>query len=403
MRILIAYRYFSPDTPPYASMLEELTGWFAEAGHEVEMVTAQPAYKPSANIPKQPWREVRRGVNVRRLWLLRENGMGPAKVINSAVFVLRAFFIILLGPKRDLIWTATMPPVVQAWMLSFAARMRGAKFLYHMQDLHPEISAVSDGALKKGRLFNLMQRLDVKALSRSDVAVVLSPDMCNVLIERGVDPDTPRVIRNFALGDDAAEDLRAKRQMPAQGQPLSFCFAGNVGRFQNLEKLIEAFTKIDPSMAQLVIVGEGRAKAELQAQVAASGQSNVTFHDHMTESQVFAFLCKQHVGLVSLSPGLYRYAFPSKIWTYMAADLPMLAMVEDESYLHDFLCEYRLGTSLPWEAQADTLAATITALSRDVRNRNLRPAEHTQLYHKSAARAHWLTLMDELEKGSAHG
>lgn len=405
MRILIAYRYFAPDTPPYASMLSEMTRWFSEAGHDVEMVTAQPSYKPSANIPKQAWREQHGNLQIRRLWLFPEKGMGLAKIINSALFILRAFFIILFGPKRDLIWTATMPPVLQAYMLSAAARIRGAQFLYHMQDIHPEISHVVDGEMRQGFLFKILRRLDIKSLRRAKCAVVLSPDMADILVERGVDAETPRVIRNFALGDEEADELLAQKTAgPEENGPLKFVFAGNVGLYQNLERLVAAFARLDPKQLELVIVGEGRAKPGLQKMVADRSIANVFFRDHMSEQQVFSFLCEQHVGLVSLSPGLYKYAFPSKIWTYMAADLPMLAMVEGNSDLAGFLSSNALGMHVSWDADEAALADIVSAVSAKVRAHELRPGQHKNLYHREAARKSWLELLEEIDPdGEAAG
>ena len=392
MRILIAYRYFAPDTPPYASMLDEMTSWFAQAGHEVEMVTAQPSYKPEAGIPKQPWREDKAGVSVRRVWLLPEKGMGLAKVANSALFVLRAFFIVLFGRKRDVVWTATQPPVVQAWMLSWAAKLRGAKFLYHMQDIHPEIGAISDGELKKGRLYGALLRMDVAAQNRARQVVVLSPDMADVIRDRGATPGDVRVIRNFALGDDAASGAVAGKS----SGPARFVFAGNIGRFQNLEALVAAFAALDPAQVQLVFVGEGRAKPKLQEMVAQLDARNIEFHAHMSEQAVFTFLQQQDVGLVSLSPGLYRYAFPSKIWTYMAAGLPMLALVERESDVTHFLESNAIGRAVPWGAPEGALAEAVITLAQEVRAGRMDPSQRKDLFHRSAARAHWLALLEEL-------
>ena len=395
MRILIAYRYFEPDTPPYASMLGELTTWFAEAGHEVEMITAQPSYKPSANIAKQPWRERRGNLTIRRLALLPEKGMGLAKVINSALFILRAYFIILFGKKRDLIWTATMPPVIQALFLSSAAKMRGAEFLYHMQDLHPEISNISDGKITQTKIFKILHKLDIRALNRTTKAIVISPDMADVLKDRGAKPEEIKVIRNFALGDERAQEFLSAKDKTRTG-PMRFVFAGNIGLYQNLGSLVDAFAKLNPEDVQLVIVGEGRAKAGLIDQVEKQNIANVEFHDHMSTEAVFEFLCHQDVGVVCLSPGLYKYAFPSKIWTYIAADLPMLGLVEDDSNLKSFLDEHQLGMSLPWESSPDQLAKTISKLSQDVRQDVYNPAAKYELYHRDAARKHWLELMEEV-------
>ena len=65
MKITIVYRYFWPDTPPYATMLRDMSEWFVDAGHDVEVITAQPGYKPKADIPAQPRQETINGVKIR--------------------------------------------------------------------------------------------------------------------------------------------------------------------------------------------------------------------------------------------------------------------------------------------------------------------------------------------------
>ena len=132
MKITIVYRYFWPDTSPYATMLRDMTEWFCLAGHEVEIITAQPAYKPNAGIPSQPKREIVNGIKIRRVNLFKERGIGFLKVVNAALFVISAFFILLCGKKRDLLCTATMPPVLQAFIIMILSKLRGSKFLYHM-------------------------------------------------------------------------------------------------------------------------------------------------------------------------------------------------------------------------------------------------------------------------------
>ena len=176
MKITIVYRYFWPDTPPYATMLRDMSEWFVSAGHEVEVITAQPAYKPKAGIPTQPRREMINGVNIRRVRLFKERGVGLIKAINAGLFVISAFLILLFGKKRDLIWTATIPPVLQAFAMMIVSKIRGSKFLYHMQDIYPEIATVS-GHISKLFPVKLFRWLDCITQRQSEAIVVLSDDM----------------------------------------------------------------------------------------------------------------------------------------------------------------------------------------------------------------------------------
>ena len=394
MRILIAYRYFAPDTPPYASMLAQYAQWLTEAGHEVEVLTAQPAYKPSANVPRQPWQEKRRNLTVRRVWLLPEQTFRAAKIVNSVLFVLRAWLIVQFGPRRDLIWTATMPPVMQAWALSLAAKARGARFLYHMQDIHPEIAFALRGGETYGPLFRLLRSLDVATLRRADRVVVIGHDMMRTLEDRGARTDNVRVLRNFALGDECEDAEPPVRS--TVGEPVRFVFAGNIGRFQGLERVVDAFGEIDPLVAELLFVGDGRAKTSLAERIGRKRWEHVRFRPHMSETEVYALLRTQDVGLVSLSPGLSRYAFPSKVWTYLSADLPILGLVERESDLDRFVSAEQLGACVPIDSPIETIVQTILEVARRVRSHGYCIAERTELYQRSAARPKWLALVEEL-------
>ena len=390
MRILIAYRYFLPDSPAYAPMLGNISAWLAEAGHTVELITGQPAYKPSLKIPKQARRENMNGVDVRRISLFKENGMGLAKAINYGLFVIRTFLIVLFGPRRDVIMAGTMPPVLQAWFLSAAAKIRGSEFVYHMQDIHPEIASFNVG--KKARGFNLFQKLDAKSNKRARTNVVIGYDMADVLISRGVSEENVTVIRNFAVRNKRSNQPTER----AKNSPVRFVFAGNIGIFQNLESLLAVFARLDPSEVTLVLVGEGRAKKGLIETVKNKNIKNVEFHDHMSESDVFNFLCDQDIGVVSLSPGIYKFAFPSKVWTYIAAELPMFSMVEEESDLAKFLESNNLGQSVGWQASEEMIAEKIMLMVKNIREQSYSVTENKHMFESSIAKKRWVALFEEI-------
>ena len=396
MKITIFYRYYWPDTAPYAAMLKDMTKWFQGANHDVEVITAQPGYKPQANISKQAWREiVNDGVQVRRLILFKETGTRSVKALNYAIYIIRSFFIVLLGPHRDAVMAGTTPPVIQAWLLSFAAMIRGSKFIYHMQDIHPEITSFKDGKMVKGPFFKLMQRMDIGALKRSSEIIVIGQDMADVIARRGIEGNKITVIRNFSTINEDNENSPNKTNR-LEKELVRFVFAGNIGKFQNLESLVTAFAKLDSSKVRLVLVGEGRAKKDLIKMVHEEKILNVEFHDHMSQSEVFKFLLKQDVGLVSLLPGLYQYAFPSKIWTYVEAVLPMLAMVEDDSEIATFLKSNNFGDSINWNSSSQNIADAIMSVAQKVRNNQYSLNENKHLFHSSVVKQNWIKMLDEL-------
>jgi colanic acid biosynthesis glycosyl transferase WcaI len=392
MRIIIAYRYFWPDTSPYAIMLRDIAAWLAEAGHEVTVLTAQPAYKPAAGVPRQPARETMLGYEVRRLPLLPEAGRTLVKALNAALFVAMSSLIVLFGRKPDIVWTATMPPVLQALALRFVGSMRGAKFIYHMQDIHPEI-AVHSHISREGFVTRLLKRLDTYTLKRTARAMVLSTDMREAILARGVPDHVPHVVRNFALGINAAVEPASP---PKPDEAVRFVFAGNIGRFQNLEALVDAFGALRDKGVLLDLVGDGRVKAQLQEQVRNSAYTNIRFHDHMSADDAYAFMCRSHVGVISLNKELYRYAFPSKLLTYMAANLPMFAMVEEHSALARLLKDRTIGLAVSWDRSPAEFSQAIMDVAAMARQGDMHPWACTDYYLPENAKAAYLNVVAEV-------
>jgi len=395
MKITIVYRYFWPDTPPYATMLKTMSQWFVEAGHDVEVITAQPAYKPKAGIPTQPKREIINGAKIRRVGLLKERGSGIVKLINAPLFIMSAFFILLFGKKRDLIWTATIPPVLQAFAIMGVSKIKNSMFLYHMQDIYPEIATVS-GHISKMFPVKLFKWLDRFTQKRSDAIVVLGQDMHKSILSRGVDIDNVSIINNFSLILSDRGDERKLANSPSKSEPVKFIFAGNVGRFQNLTALVKAFSLVTSDEAVLNIIGDGRAKTELVSYVEEHSIKNIFFKDHMAINEVFQEMRNSHVGVVSLSPDIFQYAFPSKVLTYMAANLPMLAMVETESDLAQILDKRNLGVSVDWNSPSADIETSIRELIMAIRQTKMSPAKAIDIYHPNSARDKWLSLLNDL-------
>lgn len=392
MRIAICYRYFYPDTPPYAKMLHDISGWLAEEGHEVTVLTAQPSYKPAAGISRQPWREQISGFSVVRLPLLPERGAGLVRIINSGLFLLFSFVYLLFARRFDLIWTATMPPVLQGALLRLVARLRGAAFLYHMQDIYPEIGMAND-VIKPGRMSRWMKRLDMSTIRRSQSVVVLSEDMKDALRDRGLPVDNVSVINNYSLVD--ADTFPAGK--PAADRAVKrFVFAGNIGRFQNLNALVDAFGRIGSDVATLELLGDGRLKPELQALVASKGYDNVHFHGHIDADAAFEFIRNCDVAVVSLQPGLYRFAYPSKVLTYLAAGIPILALVEEESELARTIRDRHAGQVAPWSLTDNEFERAILDMCRKGDDKARENVE--DLYSPAAARSRWVRLLKGLEK-----
>jgi len=146
MRVLFFYQHFWPDSPPYANMLRAMGQSLVANGHEVQILTAQPSYKAGDRAQQHPARDQLDGIQVRRLsHFPGSNRHRLISQLGRALFPLRACLAIfknrLKGESPDVIVAATIPPVINGLFALLAAKLSGARFVYHLQDIYPEIGA----------------------------------------------------------------------------------------------------------------------------------------------------------------------------------------------------------------------------------------------------------------------
>ena len=349
-RILAIHRYYWPDTPPYASILRAITRRWTDSGHLVDILSTQPSYKPEVGIPRQPKTELIDGSTVRRIHMPPDRASRIQKLINAIYFPLAVFARVMLGRRYDVVMCSTAPPVLLGVATSLAARMRGSRFIYHCMDIHPEIGAIS-GEFRQPWIFALLRRLDTGTCRRSTAIVVLSEDMKESLIAR--DPAVASrvvVLNNFELPGFTSRDSPTRDDLSlgrADGEQIRVVFTGNLGRFQGLETVVEALMTADNRLREieLIFMGDGAAKAELQARV--HGDPRFSFLPHGSASQARTLMRSADVGLVSLTPGVIQFAYPSKTSTYLSEGLPLLVAVEADSELARSVTKAEIGFVVP--------------------------------------------------------
>ncbi len=405
MRILILYRHFWPDSPPYASMLRSIARRLVADGHEVTIWTQEPSYKASDFVHRVPRREVLDGIGVERFGLLPGfRQIGPVRVLDKLLFPLRlllnALWRWLKGERYDLVWTATIPPVAQGMVGRWIAVLFSAKFLYHCQDLYPELGGHSGIWREDGLLDSVLSGIERRNRSRADVLVALSEDMAATVRGLAIPRGELAVINNFMLEDFAGESATTALPAPPVREKVRLIFAGNLGQFQGLDLLVDAMRLVEAQRSdiELVFMGEGKALAGLKVQ--AAGLASVVFEPHRPFEAAQADIAAADVGIVSLEPGIYRLAFPSKTLTYLGLGLPLLCVVEPESQLARMVADNRIGWVAPRDPAA--IAAAIGKIG-DARGdlpamRNTAADWFTSRLDRPAVLDRWSAMIGGLER-----
>ncbi len=388
MKITIIYRYFWPDTAPYALLLKELLPALVEAGYEISIISGYPSYGADASEKKVDQHSVEFGCSVRRISLLPEHKFRIFKPMNMVLFSIIAFFFLVFGKKQDVYWSGTTPPVVQSFLVVLAAKIRRTKSIYQMQDIYPEI-AISSGLIKYGLVTKTLSKIDNFSLRTFDEVVVLSSDMVQTIYDRtGVQPN---IINNFAIGVDAERPVTNKKV----SRPIKFVFAGNIGGFQYLDKIVDVFRLIEDEEIELHFLGDGKAKANLEKM--ASDCDNVYFHGHLSASKAFQFIQKCDVGIVSLQPNLSKYAHPTKTHSYFAAGLHVFALVEDDSELAQTIKANEVGISVDGSLDEQSIAQSLNDYVHKLKYAGSLQTAPDDIWSLRGVIKKWLKLLEGLK------
>lgn len=334
-RILLLTQWFDPE-PTFKGLVfaRELVA----QGFEVEVITGFPNY-PGGKLysgykVKLIQREVIDGVNVTRVPLYPSHGQsGIGRVLNYASFAATSLFYGLFGARKPHVIYAYHPPLTVGMSAALIRMFRRVPVVYDIQDMWPD-TLKATGMFSNEKALRLVSRVCDWVYRRVDQIVVLSPGFRRLLIERGVPAAKIDVIYNWCAEDMVcAADADKPRNFP-DSATFRVLFAGNMGKAQALDAVIDAAVILKQRAANvsLVFLGGGVEVSRLQAAVQERRLDNVVFLPGVPMAEVGAYLASADALLVHLKKDpLFTITIPSKTQAYMAAGKPLIMAVEGDA------------------------------------------------------------------------
>lgn len=366
MRIAFVTQWFPPE--PGTVVAAAIADGLAERGHEVHVLTGFPNYpdgKLHTGYRLRPYRRDIRSdrVTVHRAALFPSHDASAIKrAANYLSFGVGASWVARTKmPKPDVWLTYSSPATAALPALTVPKRMSAPSYLL-VQDLWPD--SVTESGFVSGQLGRgieaALHRFCDWTYRRAAGIGVISPSMAGILEERGVEQEKIRLLPNWVEdghlcpNEIPTDALRRSLSLP---EGRLFMYAGNIGEIQGLESLIEAFAQC-PNV-NLVLIGEGIARASLQQLVASRGILNVHFVPSQTSERIGQFIAAADVQIVSLrDTRLLRATMPSKVQSCMAASRPVLASAAGD--VADLITASQSGIAV----QPGDVTATVEAIRR---------------------------------------
>jgi glycosyltransferase involved in cell wall biosynthesis len=359
MHILIIHQAFASLNEPGGTRHYEFAQLLSARGHQVTVIASPVSYITGAPLQLPPFAQQMGGAPRRG-----EGGQGDITILRATVysahhksfvhrvfafisFMVSSFWLGLRVRKVDLVW-GTSPPIFQggtAWAL---ARLKGAKFLFEVRDLWPKF-AIAIGVLKAPTLIRASEWLERFLYRHADRIIVNSPGFSEHvrtagakrvdLIPNGADPSM----------FDPADKGVAFRQSHHLEDKFMVLYAGAHGMSNDLGVVLEAAkilekvtvtSKIDSELKrqekvtvtsgiQIVFLGDGKEKTNLQVQAGEMGLKNVTFLTSVPKVEMARALAGADACIAILKPlDEYKTTYPNKVFDYMAAGRPVVLAID---------------------------------------------------------------------------
>lgn len=236
-----------------------------------------------------------------------------------------------------------------AFLMLFMPRVRRkTSCRYHIlvHDIFPENLVSIGGFNEKSFIFRYLKKIFDIAYSAADSCISIGCDMTEVIKSKTNNSKPIVQITNWAdISDVSLMNKKETRLYDEYKEKLQeniiFMFAGNLGKAQGIDNLIEAISLISSSKAAFVFVGAG-AKAN-DVQRFSLTDNKVVYAGFRNRSEQNDFLNVCDVGIVTLADGMFGLGVPSKSYNLMATGKPILYVGQYNSEIACCITKYDIG------------------------------------------------------------
>lgn len=340
MKILVVSQHYYPENFRITDICETLV----KTGHQVDVICGLPNYPEGEVLAdykhKKNREQVINGVNIHRCF---EIGRGHSK-IKLFLNYYSVCLSMLRKAKRtkekyDLVFINQLSPVMQAWAGIAYAKKHKVPCIMYCYDLWPD-SLAAGGIGKNNPVFKYFYKVSNKCYKKVDKLLVTSKSFVEYFTDyHHIDKDKIYYLPQFC--EDLYSEVVSNNQK--DNNEFNYVFAGNVGKMQSVETIIEAANLIkDDKSIKIHIVGDGSNLDNCKKLVQEYGLNNVVFYGRKPIEEMPKFYSMADAMLVTLSKNdVISKTLPGKVQSYMAAGKPIIAAIDGEC--QEILTESKCG------------------------------------------------------------
>lgn len=325
MKILFVLLDLAPEHKD-SSMYGSLAEYFHKQGHTITIIA--PDFEHA-----NTFCDTERGMRVVRVASKKTQGVSNMYKKGLALATLPYYFKkgykkYLAEEKFDWIIMPT-PPITLSGFVKYVKTRTGAKFYLILRDIHPQ-SVWSIGLLHNRIEYWLLDRKAKIGYQTTDIIGCMSQGNIDFIKDQypGMHIGKMVLLYNWVTEPPQIEpDSSLRTRLGLDGKFVAL-FGGNLGRGQRIENIVflAAYYLNNPDIIFLIIA-KGVEKDRLQKIAEKNNLSNIRFMDFMPQKDYLNLTKSADLGLVSINENYRVPTCPSKAVSYMAAGVPVFAMI----------------------------------------------------------------------------
>ena len=350
MKILFLNAYFYPENISFSHLESDLMKGLMDAGHELTVVCPTPSRGVSEEI-YQKYKNIKKE-NVNGIAVQRDRA--PREGKNPVIRAFRYFWCNFRGnqiAKRykdtDVVFADSTPPT-QGLFAGKLAKKLDVPFVYSLQDLFPDTLLTSGLMKRKSFLYRVGLRIEKKTYKSASKIIVISETMHRILLQKGVPEEKLLTVSNWIDVDRTVPVPKEKNTLFGEfgidKNKFIVVYAGNFGNIQGTQVIVETaeLLKDDPDIF-FAIFGLGTDYEKCKEYIRQNDLNNIRMYPLQPIERVSEVYSLGDVALVTCRKGTSKTVMPSKVWSIMACNTPIVASFDTDSELADIIKECSAG------------------------------------------------------------
>jgi len=339
-KILIVTECFYPEE----FKINDVALSWKDKGYDVDVLTLNPTYPLGIVFPgyKNGFfrKDKYKGINIIRLHAVlgyRDSVVKKIfKYINFMIF--GSIAAIFIGRKYDYVFGFNLGSLTDMLPAIVIRKLYKKPTMFWVLDVWPD--SVYAYGFKKTKVLSTILDAFVKFMHHNITAVAISSKG----FESKLEPYIKKGLKfNYAPNWADEMDMDMDAIALSATQKIHFTFAGNVGKVQNLENIINAYCLLSDEYqkeSQLNIIGDGSNLIFLKK--LSNNNPNIVFHGNQIREDMAKFYKASDFLIISLiDEPIFSVTVPAKTQTYIAAKKPILAIINGD--VVDIVNDNKLG------------------------------------------------------------